>query len=58
MDRRAGRAPTPRVKVAGLIDQKIIAEYADPNRRRDKNAMTTLINSIRRAVPDGLEEIA
>jgi transposase len=46
------------VKVAWLIYQKIIAAYADPNRRRGKKAMNTLINSIRRAVPAGLEEIA
>jgi transposase len=46
------------VKVAWLIYQKIIAAYADPNRRRGKKAMTVLINSIRRAVPAGLEEIA
>jgi len=46
------------VKVAWLIYQKIIAAYADPNRRRGKNAMTRLIDSIRRGVPAGLEEIA
>lgn len=46
------------VKVAWLIYQKIIAAYADPNRRRGKKAMTVLINSIRRGVPAGLEEIA
>jgi transposase len=46
------------VKVAWLIYQKIIAAYADSNRRRGKKAMTVLINSIRRAVPAGLEEIA
>ncbi len=46
------------VKVAWLIYQKIIAAYADPNRRRGKKAMTTLIDSIRRGVPAGLEEIA
>ena len=45
------------VKVAWLIYQKIIAAYADPNRRRGKNAMTRLIESIRRGVPAGLEEI-
>ena len=45
------------VKVAWLIYQKIIAAYADPNRRRGKNAMTRLIDSIRRGVPAGLEEI-
>jgi transposase len=46
------------VKVAWLIYQQIIAAYADPNRRRGKKAMTTLIESIRRGVPTGLEEIA
>jgi transposase len=46
------------VKVAWLIYQKIIAAYADANRRRGKNAMTRLIASIRRGVPTGLEEIA
>jgi transposase len=46
------------VKVAWLIYQKIIAAYADPNRRRGKKAMTVLITSIRRGVPAGLEEIA
>jgi transposase len=46
------------VKVAYVIYQKIIAAYADPNRRRGKQAMTRLIESIRRGVPAGLEEIA
>jgi transposase len=46
------------VKVAHVIYQKIIAAYADPNRHRGKKAMTTLIDSIRRSVPAGLEEIA
>ncbi|MBY0443026.1 MAG: ISL3 family transposase [Mycobacteriaceae bacterium] len=46
------------VKVAYIIYQKIIAAYADPNRRRGKHAMSTLIDSIRRGVPAGLEEIA
>ena len=46
------------VKVAHVIYQKIIAAYADPNRRRGKHAMTRLIDSIRRRVPAGLEEIA
>ena len=41
-----------------MIYQKIIAAYADPNRRRGKQAMSRLINSIRRGVPAGLEEIA
>jgi transposase len=46
------------VKVAHVIYQKIIAAYADPDRRRGKHAMTRLIDSIRRGVPPGLEEIA
>jgi transposase len=46
------------VKVAYVIYQKIIAAYADPNRRRGKHAMSKLIASIRRGVPAGLEEIA
>jgi transposase len=46
------------VQVAWLIYQKIIAAYADPNRRRGKTAMARLIASIRRGVPAGLEEIA
>jgi transposase len=40
-----------------VIYQKIIAAYADPNRRTGKQAMTRLIDSIRRGVPAGLEEI-
>ena len=46
------------VKVAYVIYQKIIAAYADSNRRRGKHVMTRLIDSIRRGVPVGLEEIA
>jgi len=46
------------IRVAWLIYQKIIAAYADANRRRGKQAMTRLIDSIRRRVPAGLEEIA
>jgi transposase len=46
------------VKVAYVIYQKIIAAYADPNRRRGKKRMAALIESIRRGVPAGLEEIA
>jgi hypothetical protein len=46
------------VQVAYVIYQKIIAAYADANRRRGKRAMTPLIDSIRRGVPAGLEEIA
>ncbi len=46
------------VQVTYVIYQKIIAAYADPNRHRGKRAMTALIDSIRRGVPAGLEEIA
>ena len=46
------------VTVAYVIYQKIIAANADSNRRRGKRAMTRLIDSIRRGVPAGLEEIA
>jgi len=46
------------VKVAWLIYQKIIAAYADPNRARGKRALAAVIESIRRGVPAGLEEIA
>ena len=46
------------VKVAYVIYQKIIAAYADPNRRRGKQAMAALMGSIRRGVPAGLDEIA
>ena len=46
------------VKVTYVIYQKIIAAYADGNRRRGRTAMTRLITSIRRGVPAGLEEIA
>ena len=40
------------------IYQKIIAAYADPNRRRGKRVLAAVIDSIRRGVPAGLEEIA
>ena len=46
------------MKVAWSIYQKIIAAYADPNRRREKQAMTKLIESIRSGVPAGLDELA
>ncbi len=46
------------VKIAWLIYQKIITAYADPDRRRGKRTMRRLIESIRRGVPAGLEELA
>ena len=39
------------VKVAWSIYQKIIAAYADPNRRRGKRILAAVIDSIRRGVP-------
>jgi hypothetical protein len=41
-----------------VIYQKVIAAYADPNRGTGKQAMSRLIDSIRRGVPAGLEEVA
>jgi transposase len=46
------------VVVTWSVYQRVIAAYADTNRRRGKQTMTTLINSIRRGLPTGLEEIA
>jgi transposase len=46
------------VKVAYVLYQKIIAAYGDPNRRRGKRLLAAVIDSIRRGVPAGLEEIA
>ena len=46
------------VKIAYVIYRKIIAAYADPNRRRGKQTMTKLIESIRRGVAAGVDEIA
>src|SRR6478735_6471351 len=44
------------VEVAWSIYQRIIAAYSRPDRRRGKTLMTTIIDSLRRAVPAGLEE--
>lgn len=46
------------VAVVWNVYQKIIAAYADPNRRRGKTAMAKIIDSLRRGVPDALEELA
>ena len=42
------------VKLAYVIYQKIIAAYADPDRRRGKRVLAAVIDSIRRGVPAGL----
>jgi hypothetical protein len=41
-----------------VIYQKIFAAYANPNRHHEKRAMNAVIDSIRRCVPAGLDEIA
>ena len=40
------------------VYQRIIAAYSQPDRRRGKSMMTALINSLRRGVPPGLEELS
>jgi transposase len=40
------------------VYQRLIAAYSQPDRRRGKTMMTALIDSLRRAVPAGLEELA
>lgn len=40
------------------VYQRIIAAYAHPDRRRAKTMMTTLIASLRRGLPAGLDELA
>jgi transposase len=46
------------VTVAWSIYQRIIAAYSHPDRRRGKTMMATIIDSLRAAVPAGLEEPA
>ncbi len=40
------------------VYQRIIAAYSQPDRRRGKTMMTTIIDSLRGAVPAALEELA
>ena len=40
------------------VYQRLIAAYSQPDRRRAKTMMTTLIDSLRHGLPDGLEELA
>ena len=40
------------------VYQRIIAAYSHPDRRRGKTMMTRIIDSLRRGVPTGLEELA
>ncbi len=46
------------VAVAWSVYQHVIAAYCHPDRRRGKTMMTTIIDSLRRAVPAGLDELA
>jgi transposase len=46
------------VLLAWSIYQRIIAAYSHPDRRRGKTMMAAIIDSLRRGVPAGLEELA
>ena len=46
------------VTVAWSIYQRIIAAYSHPDRRRGKIMVATITDSLRAAVPAGLEELA
>jgi hypothetical protein len=46
------------VLIMWSVYQRLIAAYSHPDRRRAKTMMTTLIDSLRRGVPAGLEELA
>lgn len=46
------------VLVTWSVYQRIIAAYSQPDRRRGKTLLSATINSLRRGVPAGLEELA
>jgi transposase len=46
------------VLVTWSVYQRLIAAYSQPDRRRAKTMMSSLIDSLRRGVPVGLEELA
>jgi transposase len=46
------------VMVTWSVYQRIIAAYSQPDRRRGKTMMTTIIDSLRHGVPAALEELA
>jgi len=46
------------VLITWSIYQRLIAAHSQPDHRRAKTMMTTLIDSLRRALPAGLEELA
>ncbi len=46
------------VQVTWSVYQRIIAAYGHPDRRRGKTMMIAIIDSLRRGVPEALEELA
>jgi len=46
------------VEVTWWVYQQVIAAYADDNRQRGKTLLTSVIDTLRTAVPAGLEELA
>ena len=46
------------VLITWSVYQRLIAAYSQPDRRRAKTMMTTLIDSLRHGLPAGLEELA
>ena len=58
VDQRIRRRLPVAVVVTWSVYQRIIAAYSQPDRRRGKSMMTALINSLRRGVPAGLEELS
>jgi transposase len=46
------------VEVTWWVYQQVIAAYADDNRQRGKTLLTSVIDTLRAAVPAGLEELA
>lgn len=46
------------VVVTWSVYQRIIAAYCQPDRRRGRTMLAAIINSLRRGVPTGLEELA
>ena len=50
--------PISQSQVTWSVYQRIIAAYGHPDRRRGKKPITAIIDSLRRGVPTGLEELA
>jgi transposase len=46
------------VQLSWSVYQRLIAAYSQPDRRRGKTMLTAIIDSLRRGVPAGLEELA